>query len=468
MEAPARLCTVSEASPQRRAPIYPRSSLYHAICDGSGHKQSTTKTPAREASGPHLGHRSGTPARTPQGGQQRSTSEATRPGLASRATAPPLPGCIFIREKRAATRRATLDGINDAPHTLPAVTWQSPHSPQGTIALFDAYLGKEGYFVGLYGGEGAKNHGYGRSMEYAGKNVVEERFGDGHYRTQETLQDRWNSFAQFCKDQEGTKDMRDVTAETVKDYASNLVDQGYSASTAQNYVSAVNTIMDQARSESGWDKISPKSATGMIRYNVRKEVPSSLDRDKLQEAKASMQEKGQDRTAAVAELARSAGMRMEEAAKADLQRLGREAERSGYISIQEGTKGGRGSPSNQPRQVQATPQVRAAIAQAQAASPQGSRNLIAPGESYKAFKNGELDRGRVTLQQHGVPGYHDARAAYACERYRQDTGHRSPVEAGGREASKEADQAARSVISQELGHSAARTDVTASYLGSAA
>ena len=47
-----------------------------------------------------------------------------------------------------------------------------------------------------------------------------------------------------------------------------------------------------------------------------------------------------------------------------------------------------------------------------AARPEGSKNLLRPGESYRAWREGELRAGREILHRHGIRGYHDARAAY--------------------------------------------------------
>ncbi len=63
------------------------------------------------------------------------------------------------------------------------------------------------------------------------------------------------------------------------------------------------------------------------------------------------------------------------------------------------------------------------------------------------------------------PFVNDLRAAYACERYAELTGHPAPVVAGHRSATREEDRAARTVIAQELGHG--RIDVLGAYVGSA-
>lgn len=70
--------------------------------------------------------------------------------------------------------------------------------------------------------------------------------------------------------------------------------------------------------------------------------------------------------------------------------------------------------------------------------------------------------GRQVLQSSGIRGYHDQRAAYACDRYQVITGQPAPV-CGGGIPDREADMAARYQISEELGHG--RADVASSYIG---
>ena len=154
-------------------------------------------------------------------------------------------------------------------------------------------------------------------------------------------------------------------------------------------------------------------------------------------------------------------MRSEEASKADLNRLSKEASTLGKINVQEGAKGGRDAP----RWVPVTPNGRAALQAAINARPEGSRNLLAPGETYRAWREGELRAGRDLLHGHGARGFHDARAAYACERYRELTGHQAPAVAGHRGADRATDRAGRQVIAAELGHG--RADVCRAYVGSA-
>lgn len=86
------------------------------------------------------------------------------------------------------------------------------------------------------------------------------------------------------------------------------------------------------------------------------------------------------------------------------------------------------------------------------------RNLLAPDES-KDFLQAVVRPAREILHENGLKGFHELRAAYACERYEQLTGFPAPVN-GGRVhgEDRELDQRARQQISQ------LNWDITASML----
>ena len=63
-------------------------------------------------------------------------------------------------------------------------------------------------------------------------------------------------------------------------------------------------------------------------------------------------------------------------------------------------------------------------------SPTGSRNLLARDESYAKFLQQTARPARELLQEQGLKGFHELRAAYACERYTQLTGHPAPINGG--------------------------------------
>ncbi len=108
--------------------------------------------------------------------------------------------------------------------------------------------------------------------------------------------------------------------------------------------------------------------------------------------------------------------------------------------------------------------VRSALKFARQASPSGSRNLIAPDESYLNFLQKIVRPAREILHTHDLKGFHELRAAYACERYEQITQHRARINGGHFcQVDINLDREARKQISYELGH--ARDDVVAAYIG---
>ncbi len=156
-------------------------------------------------------------------------------------------------------------------------------------------------------------------------------------------------------------------------------------------------------------------------------------------------------------------MRLREAILADLPRLKRESEQYGKINIQDGTKGGR-SGASAPRWITVDDHIRDALRFAEQVSTDGSRNLLAPDESYLGFQQGIVRFARDILHKHNLKGFHELRAAYACERYEQITHHPAPVN-GGRcyQLDRRLDKNARVQISDELGHG--RIDVVSAYIG---
>lgn len=62
------------------------------------------------------------------------------------------------------------------------------------------------------------------------------------------------------------------------------------------------------------------------------------------------------------------------------------------------------------------------------------------------------------MQEHGVNGFHELRAAYACDRYQQLTDHSAPVNGGQcYRIDRRLDRRAREQISLELGHNRSST-----------
>lgn len=166
-----------------------------------------------------------------------------------------------------------------------------------------------------------------------------------------------------------------------------------------------------------------------------------------------------EHAAVVAGLAREIGLRSKEASLLDVHAALKEAKEKSLVTIVTGTKGGR------PRTIPITKasQLQALIS---AAHLQGdNRSLIPRNLSWADFRATTLYKGRAALSKSGIKGYHALRAAYAADRYLEETGHLAPCNADGkRTAERMTDLLAREIIAEELGHG--RIEVLTSYVGS--
>ncbi|RCL26866.1 integrase [Pseudomonas sp. AFG_SD02_1510_Pfu_092] len=321
----------------------------------------------------------------------------------------------------------------------------------------------------LVGRRDGRNFGYGRQLSYAGPQAMKDMFGAGHYGTVKAHCDRWQAFVKWCRSEQGPglNDARQIDRKVLADYADHLrevVRRGDLAiSTAQNRLSSVNRTMAALRGDQYVKLPSPSKALGMQRSGVRQSVPHGQDRAKVKQIVDALCRQHQLRAAAIVLLARAAGMRLREAILADLPRLSREANDLRRINIQNGTKGGRAGASA-PRWIAVDDHVRGALGFARQISPAGSRNLIAPHESYLSLLQRIIRPARNILHAHNLKGFHELRAAYACERYEQIAQHRAPINGGHLcQVDRNLDREARKQISYELGH--ARVDVVAAYIG---
>lgn len=323
--------------------------------------------------------------------------------------------------------------------------------------------------MALVGRRDGRNFGYGRQLSYAGPQALKDMFGGGHYGTVKAHSDRWQAFVKWCRSEQGPgiNDARKVDRKVLANYAAylrNLVGLGDLAiSTAQNLLSSVNRTMAALRGDQCVKLPSPSKALGMQRTGVRHSVPQGQDHGQVQQIVDALCSHHQLRAAAIVLLARATGMRLSEAILADLPRLSREAREFGKINIQDGTKGGRVGASA-PRWITMDEQVRVSLGFAKQVSPAGSRNLIAPHESYFNVLQEIVRPARDILHAYNLKGFHELRAAYACEHYEQITQHGAPINGGQcRQMDPRLDYEARSQIGYELGHG--RIDVVAAYIG---
>lgn len=305
-----------------------------------------------------------------------------------------------------------------------------------------------------------------RDMGKAGLNALRE--GMQSFSSVATISDRWSVFVTWIKAEQGVKDMRQIERGHLAAYAAHLRDRfergEISPSTAQNYLSAVNRVMEIARGDRQV-RVDPVAEGGL----PRRSGIATQDKSVSEEAHGAAVSAVSERAGALLELQRSFGLRFEESAKMDARRALKEAEKTGSVTIKDGTKGGRERTVPIVKESQLTALHRAAGIQGR------DRSMIPADQSYVDFRaDAYREVGRQPINFHGE------RHHYAQERYRELIGAESPVRAGvahGRAhheylvqelrvsvaTAKMLDQEIRAEVARELGHG--RIDVTNSYLG---
>lgn len=308
------------------------------------------------------------------------------------------------------------------------------------------------------------NFGWGKDPKFAARCALQNYYG-GNDSTIGTHITRFKDFIKFSKSQGLGRDISKYPADHLKNYAADVARRFHNgdssikeASYAHNLISTVNRVYESITGKN--PELSPKDETGVSRSGIRATVPTGLDANQVKSVSDQLAA-DHPRTAATINLERNLGLRAKEAALMDCKVALKEAEKTGYVNVTEGTKGGRGNyvdrfvPVTKPEQIQAL---------REAAAAQGNgKNLIPGNKSWVQHYN--HNRYVLGRYQNLIDKQHDLRAGYACQRYKELTGHEAPVcrSAGDSGPDKQADKDAREIISKELGHN--RIDVTNSYIG---
>ena len=311
---------------------------------------------------------------------------------------------------------------------------------------------------------GRRNFGYGKQMEWAGKQALRDRYGNGHYGTAASHAERWRQFVSWCRDERGIRDANSVDKGIVSEYGQELAEKvatdQLSTAYAQNLLSTVNVVLEAMRGDRRI-RVAPAKLIGQ-RTRVRTDPPAGLDAKTVRQCADRLRMNGHQEIAAMVEVARSLGLRLREASMLNARAALGQAKKHGAVNITAGIKGGRGHRVDRWVPVSGAAigcLVRAAKVQ------ESSRNLIPPELSWKQWNTRVHHVWAKVREDYGLTKIHELRAAYACERYRQLTGSAAPVVAGRRYVNRTIDRAARQTIAQELGHS--RIDVVAAYIGGA-
>ncbi len=313
---------------------------------------------------------------------------------------------------------------------------------------------------------GTRNFDLGaRDMKAAGRIALEQ--GMSSFASIDTMSDRWNRFVDYIREHHEIGRMELINQHVVIAYGAWLADQVdedlLEASTAQNYVSAVNRVLEIARGDHHV-AVSPTRDCGIpLRSGIALDnqyVSTSEHCDWLSHFNPSAQ--------LMIRIQRAFGLRFEESAKFDAR--GAEAHITAKVlPVVNGTKGGR------VREVPICMDAQRAILRTASQFQGGTRSLIPEEMSYAEFRR---DCYRTAVR-HGIR-FHRQRHSYAYLRYKRLTGVECPVVAGIQHGephiawlahelkiyeadAKELDRTVREKIAQELGHS--RIEVTNAYLG---
>lgn len=298
-----------------------------------------------------------------------------------------------------------------------------------------------------------------RDMERAGRAALNQAALSGHisFSTAATNSERWRCFTKWAKAHD-IKKMENVSKQIVTSYGRFLADQvsshAMAPATAQNYVSAVNSVMSIATT---WRSVSPTKDCGIEqRCAIRQDPPAALDKNIYNQALDAVSQRIGERAAAVVELARELGLRSKEASLLNAREALTEAQNKGLITVLDGSKGGR------EREIQITSRCQREALE-RAAEAQGSARAVMPeGQNWKTWRTGELKDARDVIREQTGGSLHDLRASYACERYEALVQHPAPC-TGAFIQDRQLDEQARLQIALELGHS--RIEVVAEYVG---
>lgn len=264
----------------------------------------------------------------------------------------------------------------------------------------------------------------------------------------------------------GIKDLRKVTKGHVKSYADKLFQRfendELSISSLQNYLSAVNVAMNNARLDKRCH-VDPVKEAGFPKRSGVATANKTLSREEFRQICRSVSPKTQVQL----QLQREFGLRCKESALIDAKKCYREALKTNVVTISLGTKGGRA------RKVEIVSE-RQIEALKQASELQGNNKSLIPHDKSWAQHQNDLYRelaGRISP--------HTNRHNYAYDLYFQKSGVLCPVQAQinhkkhheymanelniSVEDAKALDHQVRLEVAESLGHS--RTDITNAYLG---
>lgn len=307
-----------------------------------------------------------------------------------------------------------------------------------------------------------RNFGLGHQPAHAAKVALAEAYGgDSHFYTRHTHHARFKNLLVWLSELDPPiRDLRDITQAHAVAYSEHLAAAVATGSMevayAQNLISTVNTVMRAIRLDKEiW--LSPSDAVGKRTY-IRTVLPMA-SWDKVTEAVRLAEKEGNYRGAALILLWRAFGMRLREAALADLHRMRSEAEMYRAVWIWEGTKGGFIS---EDRRIPVESVQWQALDYAIHTISDTGTCLIDTNSSLKEFLKCCADPVRKVLKRVGIESPKALRAENFIEVYERESGQAAPLKQSG-PFDRRADLRGREVVGKFGGHQ--RATISSSYIG---
>jgi hypothetical protein len=187
---------------------------------------------------------------------------------------------------------------------------------------------------------GAYNYGLGnKDMARAGHNALLRENSGRSFSGLDTVSRRWQQFCEWANGK-GIKRMEKIVKDDVIRYGTELADKVKAGemeeSTAQNYVSAVNTVMAIARGDRAVS-VSPTADCGI----GRRTGIATVNRAVGEAEHGELKERLPERLGALLDLQRHLGLRFKESALLDARRALKQASKERRVEVVDGTKGDR-------------------------------------------------------------------------------------------------------------------------------
>lgn len=261
----------------------------------------------------------------------------------------------------------------------------------------------------------------------------------------------WKQFSDWTATR-GLHFISEVSADVVKAYAFELIQKvnagEIGSHTAQNKVASINSMMEAvyyAVHESQWESISAKALGLRPRSDKRLSPPDTLKRNVYESRLEALRSSSRPHEIAVFQISREFGFTCTEASFFDA--------RASWPSVQKWFPAGilctvaawDGKKWSRRRHAPVTTSEQYLAVQF-AAQAQGKRKqLMDDGKSVNDWREIDL-RAATTI----MGGFHEMRAAFACERFHAIAGYQAPC-AGGIAPDKTEDINHRKLLAKEMG-----------------